>query len=89
MLSVSPLSWLVCFSCVAVARGLRAVGDHVITHKDSDRPHHGLPRLDEAGVEDLVALQASGSVTSVDLVHVSDSRLSPTDRGILISKGIH
>ena len=32
--------------------------------------HSHLPRLDEASIDDLNALQTSGAITSVDLVHV-------------------
>ena len=41
------------------------------------RPGSGLPRLEEAGIEELNYLQSSGMVTSVDLVHARPSCFSP------------
>ena len=72
MLLIGLFGSLVYFPCLVFAIGLRAVGDHAITYKCSERPLPSVPRLDVAGVEDLSALQASASVTSVDLVHACD-----------------
>lgn len=66
---ISLFVGLVYVSCVAFAAGLRTAGDH-ITYQCSGIPlHSGLPRLNEASIDDLNALQSNGLVTSVDLVH--------------------
>ncbi len=66
---ISLFVGLVYVSCVALAAGLRTAGDH-LTYQSSGNPlHSGLPSLDEAGIDELNALQSSGSVTCVDLVH--------------------
>ena len=89
MLSISRLVWLVCFPCVVIATGLRAVGDPVVTYKCSERPFNGLPRLAEASVDDLVTLQSSGSITSVDLVHACFPILLLICCALLSFQGIH
>ena len=72
MLLGGHAKWLLFFPTLAIIAGAGAVGDNVVTYKCSDRPLYGLPRLDEAGVDDLATLQARGLVTSVDLVNVRE-----------------
>ncbi len=55
--------------CLVLATRLRAIGDHVTYQCSGKVLHSGLPRLDEASIDDLNALQASGAVNSVELVH--------------------
>lgn len=88
MRPIIHFAWLLSFPCVVFTIKLRAVGDHVLMHKCSQRSRYDLPRLDEASVDDLVTLQASGSVSSVDLVHACFSSLSRSICEILISKGV-
>lgn len=70
---ISLFVGLVYVSCVALTAGLRTAGDHLTYQCSGNLLHSGLPRLDEASIDDLNALQNSGSVTSVDLVHVCSS----------------
>ena len=70
MRSISCCFWLLHFLCVVISTELCAVGENVVMHKCLNKPPHHLPRLDEISVSDLVALQSSGSVSSIDLVHV-------------------
>ena len=62
-------------SCLVLAAGISAAGDSVTYPCPGTVNHSGL-RLHEANVEDLYTLQASGSVTSVDLVHARSFFLS-------------
>lgn len=66
---ISLLVGLVYVPCVALTAGLRTAGDHLTYQCSGNSFHSGLPRLDEASIDHLNALQSSGSVTSVDLVH--------------------
>jgi len=68
MLRISLLVGLSYVSCLVLATGLRAAGDHVTYQCSGKALHSGFPRLDEASIDDLNTLQASGAVTSVDLV---------------------
>lgn len=61
--------WLVYVSCHLLAAGLSAAGDSVTYPYPGPTPQSPVLRLDEASIEDLAALQASGLVDSVDLVH--------------------
>ena len=66
---------LVYISCLVLAVGLSALGDSV-TYLCPGIPIHPDLRLDRASIEDINALQESGAVTSVDLVHARASFLS-------------
>lgn len=73
MLRISLLVGLVYVSQFVLAPSLSASGDHV-TYQSSGKPLlPRLLRLDEASIDDLNILQASGAVTSVDLVHACSS----------------
>lgn len=64
---ISLLAGLSYVSCLVLATGLRAARD--VTYQCSGKVlHAGSPRLDEASIDDLNALQISGAATSVDLV---------------------
>ena len=64
---ISLIAGLSYVSCLVLATGLRAESD-VTYHCSGKALHAGLPRLDEASIDDLNALQISGAATSVDLV---------------------
>lgn len=68
MLWSSLFAGLVYVSCVALAAGVRATGDHLTYQCSGNGLHSALPRLDEASIDALNALQSSGTITSVDLV---------------------
>ena len=70
MLRTSLLVGLVYVSSHVLAASL---SDHVTYQCSGKSLLPGLPRLDEASVDDLNILQASGAVTSVDLVHACSS----------------
>lgn len=63
---------LVYVYCLVLAVGLSAAGDSV-TYPCPGTTLHTVLRLDEASIEDLNALQASGLVRSVDLVQARSS----------------
>lgn len=67
--------------CLVLATRLRAAGDHVTYQCSGKVLHTGVPRLDEASIDDLNALQASFTVTSVDIVQARcpSARLSFRD----------
>ena len=89
MLGISlHLRWLVYVSCLVFAAGLSAVGDSVTYPCPGTTSHSQVLRLDEAGIEDLNALQASGLVRSVDLVHACTSSLFTYCFGLNV-EGIH
>ena len=76
MLGISlRLAWLVYVSCLVLAAGLCAAHDSV-TYPCTGTSLQSVLRLDEASVEDINALQASGLVRSVDLVHAGPSFVS-------------
>ncbi len=64
------LGWLVYISCLVLAAGVNVTGDSA-TYPGPRTAFHSVLRLDETSIEDLNALQASGLVKSVDLVHAS------------------
>lgn len=70
MLRTSLLLGLVYVSSHVLAASL---SDHVTYQCSGKSLLPGLPRLDEASVDDLNILQASGAVTSVDLMHACSS----------------
>ena len=75
--------------CLVLATGLRAIGDHVTYQCSGNALHSGLPRLDEASIDDLNILQATGAVTSVDLVQVCHSSIPSHPCLVLKNIGIH
>ena len=76
MLGISlRLAWLVYVSCLVLAAGLCAAHDSV-TYPCPGTSLQSVLRLDEASIEDINALQASGLVRSVDLVHAGLSFVS-------------
>ena len=76
MLGISlHFRWLVYVSYLVFAAGPSAVGDSVTYPCPGTTSHSQVLRLDEASIEDLNALQASGLVRSVDLVHACSSSL--------------
>lgn len=76
MLGISlRLGWLVYISCLVLAAGLCAADDSV-TCPCPGTALQSVLRLDEASIEDINALQASGLVRSVDLVHAGPSFIS-------------
>ena len=79
---------LVHVSCLVLAAGTSAAGESVTYPRPGRVIPSGL-RLDEASIEDLNAHQASGSVTSVDLVHARSSFSQSTCYWRLTVKGIH
>ena len=62
--------WLVYVSCLVLAAGVNVAGDSA-TYPGLGTAFHSVSRLDETSIEALNALQASGLVKSVDLVHAS------------------
>lgn len=69
---------LVYVSCVVIAAGLRTAGDYVTYQSSGTSLHSGLPSLSEASIDQLNALQSTGHVTSVDLVHVRCPTTNPS-----------
>lgn len=69
------LGWLVYISCLVLAAGVNVAGDSA-TYPGPGTAFHSVLRLDETSIEDLNALQASGLVKSVDLVHASLASVS-------------
>lgn len=73
MLGISlRVGWLVCFSCLILAAGLGAAGGSGTYLCPGTNVRSAL-RLDEVSIEGLNALQASGLVKSLDLVHARNS----------------
>ena len=76
MLAISvPIGWLVGIFCLVLAAGFGVAGNSRIYLRPGTAVRSAL-RLDEASIEDLNALQVSGLVRSVDLVHARSSLFS-------------
>ena len=69
MFRISLLVGLMYVSHFVLATSLSALGDYVTYQCSGKSFRPGLPRLDEASIDDLNSLQASGVVSSVDVVH--------------------
>ena len=74
MIGIGLLVGLVYVSCLVLATGLLAAGDRVTYQCSGKSTLPAFPRLDEASVDDLSALQASGAVTCANLVNVAPLR---------------
>ena len=65
--------WLAYVSCIVLAAGISAAGDSITYPCSGTTLNLPVLRLDEASIDDVNDLQASGLVRSVDLVHARSS----------------
>ena len=68
--------WLAYVSCLVLAAGISAAGGSMTYPCSGKTLNPPILRLGEASIDDVNALQASGLVRSVDLVHARSSSKS-------------